>query len=115
VVDLRRLSSVTDFFVIATATSKPQVLAITEQIEDEFIQRGEQVWHIEGLSAPRNTGQAGISPKAAGPRIDDGLSWVLMDCGDLVIHLFNPPARDFYQLERLWGDAPRIPLNPNML
>jgi ribosome-associated protein len=101
VMDLRRLSSVADFFVIATAASHRQLQAITEQVEEALNQRGERVWHIEGMPSPL---------ASRSPQRDDGLSWVLMDCADVVVHLFNPPARMFYQLERLWGDAPRLPL-----
>ena len=112
--DLRALSGVTDFFVVATATTHRQALAITEAIEDQLDRCSERVWHIEGRALLK------AEPPPARPRDltasiaqqTDGLSWVLMDCGDLVVHLFNPPARDFYQLERLWGDAPRIPLDP---
>lgn len=105
VMDLRRVSSVTDFFVIATATSRRQVLAITEHMEAELHRRGERVWHVEGLGSSR----------ASDRETEDGLSWVLMDCGDFVVHLFVPPARQFYQLERLWGDAPRLCLDPAKL
>lgn len=97
--DLRRLSSISDFFVIATATSRPQLAAIAEHIEAVLRRVGRRVSHIEGLAPSR-------SAKASA----NGFSWVLMDCGSLIVHLFDPPARQFYQLERLWGDAPRIPL-----
>ena len=100
VMDLRQLSSVADFFVVATAASRPQMRAITEAIEDTFKRSGERVGHVEGVNNPR----------AAKAKLGDGLSWVLMDCGDVIVHLFDPPARTFYQLERLWGDAPRIPV-----
>ncbi len=112
--DLRALSGVTDFFVIATAATQRQAVAITDAIEDQLDRYGERVWHIEG-SARVKAGPPSARPRdLAGPiaQQTDGLSWVLMDCGDLVVHLFNPPAREFYQLERLWGDAPRIPLDP---
>ena len=119
VMDLRRLSSVADFFVIATATSSRQVQAMTEQIEEELRRVGHRVWHVEGLVPPAATrpthplesdSQTTLPAPRSAWQAGNGLSWVLMDCGDLVIHLFNPPARHFYQLERLWGDAPRIPL-----
>lgn len=97
--DLRRLSSVSDFFVIATATSQRQLAAIAEHIEAVLRRVGQRVSHIEGLS-----------PSQSAKTSANGFSWVLMDCGSLIVHLFDPPARQFYQLERLWGDAPRIPL-----
>lgn len=104
VLDLRALSSVTDFFVIGTAASHRQMRAIVEQIEEELAKRGQRIGHVEGLSPPTTRQSAPIN---------DGFSWVLMDSGDLVIHLFTPPARTFYQLERLWADAPRISLDPS--
>jgi ribosome-associated protein len=93
------LSSVSDFFVIATATSRPQLAAIAEHVEAVLRRMGQRVSHIEGLAPSR-------SAKSSA----NGFSWVLMDCGSLIVHLFDPPARQFYQLERLWGDAPRVPL-----
>ena len=103
--DLRGMSSLTDFFIIATSTSHRQVLAITECVEDVLRQRGERVWHVEGLSPTQTPRPARADTRDREPA--EGLSWVLMDCGDVVVHLFNPPARHFYQLERLWGDAPQ--------
>jgi len=99
--DLRKLSSVSDFFVIATAATTRQIVAMTEHIEAVLRRAGHRVWHTEGLTQP----QGGAN----------GFSWVLMDCGEFVVHLFDPPAREFYQLERLWGDAPRTTLAPQTL
>lgn len=99
VLDLRTLSTMADFFVLATAASRPQLLAITEHIERTFKRAGERAGHIEGRVTRESARQA-----ASG----EPLSWVLMDCGDVVVHVFDPPARGFYQLERLWGDAPRV-------
>jgi len=101
--DLRALSSVTDFFVIATAGSYPQLAAMTDAIEEALARSGARVAHVEGL--PRRASKAARAE-------DDGLAWVLLDCGSVIVHLFTPPAREFYQLEHLWGDAPRIPLDP---
>ena len=59
-----------------------------------------------------------MSPRSAralrdvAPSREDGFAWVLLDCGSVIVHLFTPSAREFYQLEHLWGDAPRIPLDP---
>lgn len=98
--DLRRLSSVADFFVLATVASQRQMRAIIESVETDLKRLGQRVWHVEGREALRMRA-------AAHPDSWDGLSWVVMDCGAFVVHLFTPPARQFYQLERLWGDAPR--------
>lgn len=87
VLDLRGISSATDFFLIGTGNSDIQVRAIAEHIRQELKQgEGLRADHIEGLDRAR---------------------WVLLDYIDFVIHLFHPSARDFYQLENLWGDAPR--------
>ncbi len=107
--DVRRLSSVTDYYVICTAASRPQLRAMTEHIDESLRKIGSRVLHIEGLDTP-NARRARRAKAAVTPS-DGGLAWVLMDCGDVVVHVFNPPAREFYQLERLWGDAPRVPLD----
>lgn len=83
--DLRRLSSATDFFLIASGTSDLHVRAIAEHIMEELKKVGVRPDHVEGLR---------------------GGHWVLLDYIDFVIHIFHPAAREFYQLERLWGDAP---------
>jgi len=84
--DLRGISSATDFFVIASGTSDVQVKAIAEHMVDELKKIGARPDHVEGLQGGR---------------------WVLIDCIDFVVHVFHPQSRDFYQLEHLWGDAPR--------
>ena len=92
-----------DFFVIGTAQTGRQIAAMTEETEHTLKRVGQRVWHTEGLA----------SFSAARQESPDGAMWVLMDCGDVVLHVFTPPARAFYQLERLWGDAPRIPVTPS--
>ncbi len=100
VLDVAALSSIADYFVIGTANSRPQLVAIVDAIEKALAQHGHRAWHVEGLtsSASHHDSRA------------NGFAWVLIDCGDVVMHLFNPPARTFYHLERLWADAPRLPL-----
>ena len=98
IIDVRRLSTVADYFVMATAMTHRQLQAVAEHIEAQLKRAGHRVDHIEGVSQTRASD------------LSEELAWVLMDCGDVVVHLFNPPARVFYQLERLWADAPRIPL-----
>ena len=83
--DLRGVSSATDFFVLATGNSDIQVRAIAEHILEELAKEGVRPLHVEGLGGAR---------------------WVLLDFVDFVVHVFHPVARDFYQLELLWGDAP---------
>lgn len=83
--DLRGLSDATDYFLIATGTSDVHVRSIAEHAIDALRDGGVRPNHVEGLRAGR---------------------WVLIDCIDFVIHVFHPSAREFYRLERLWGDAP---------
>lgn len=96
VLDLRALSTVTDFFVICSAGSPPQLSAIRDHIEDQLRGKGSGVGHAEGGPAPAQGG---------------GPLWVLLDCGDVVVHLLNETARAFYRLEQLWADAPRLTLD----
>ncbi|HUP52374.1 MAG TPA: ribosome silencing factor [Longimicrobiales bacterium] len=86
VLDLRGISTATDYFVIASGTSDVQVKAIAEHMAEELKHQGVGVGHVEGLTGGR---------------------WVLLDYIDFVVHVFHPQARAFYQLENLWGDAPR--------
>ena len=87
--DLRGLSNSTDYFLIVNGTSDTHVRAIADHLIDELSREGMKPDHIEGLRTGR---------------------WVLIDFIDFVIHVFHPTAREFYQLERLWGDAPTIPI-----
>ena len=89
--DLRGLSTATDFFLIATGRSDTQVSAIAEHLLEEMRNEGVRAGSVEGLRGGR---------------------WVLLDYFDFVVHVFHPAARDFYQLERLWGDAPAHALAP---
>ena len=90
VLDLRDLSSATDFFVIATGRSDIHVRAIAEHVLDSARGDGNRPEHIEGLDEGR---------------------WVLLDYIDHVVHIFHPSVRDFYRLEALWGDARSIPIH----
>ena len=87
VLDLRGLSSVTDFFVICSGNSDTHVAGIANIIEEILDEHGVKLWHREG------------GKKA---------SWILLDYIDVIVHIFTEDARDFYSLERLWGDAPKI-------
>ena len=98
VLDVRALSTVTDFFVICTAGSGRQIAALKDHIETVLQQQGASIWHTEGTGT---FGEFSSEPQ-----------WVLMDCGDLVVHLLDQQARVFYRLEDLWADAPRIPVDP---
>ena len=87
VLDLRGLSSATDFFLIVTGTSDIHVRSVADHIMEELKRDGVRPDHVEGKQGGR---------------------WVLIDYIDFVVHVFHPAARDFYQLERLWGDAPAL-------
>ncbi|MGH7754145.1 MAG: ribosome silencing factor [Gemmatimonadales bacterium] len=85
VLDLRGLSGATDFFVIASGTSDTHVRGIADHVLSALGPKGIKPHHVEGLEGGR---------------------WVLLDYIDFVVHLFHPELREFYQLERLWSDAP---------
>jgi len=84
-IDLRNLVSFTDYFILCSADSDVQVKAIADQIDKALSDEGIKCWHREGLKA---------------------LTWVLLDYVDVVVHIFKKDAREFYNLEKLWGDAP---------
>ena len=87
VLDLRGLTAATDYFVIASGTSDAHVRGMAEHLVAGLAPRGVEPHHVEGLPQGR---------------------WVLLDYVDFVIHVFHPESRDFYQLERLWSDAPIV-------
>ena len=84
--DLRGISTATDYFLIGSGTSDIQVRSIADHIIEEMRKEGVRAGHVEGTAGGR---------------------WVLIDYIDFVVHVFHPQARSFYQLEGLWGDAPR--------
>ncbi len=87
--DLRGLSPVTDWFVICQGSNLPQIKAICENVDDQLaVKAGANPLHIEGYK--------------------EGQGWILMDYGSLLVHIFMPEERLYYNLERLWGDAPQI-------
>ncbi len=96
VLDLRTLSTVTDFFLICTADNITHLAALKEHLQEIFAKHRVPVWHTEGASAPSRGG---------GP---DEPQWILLDGGDVVVHLLDRRAREFYRLEELWADAPRL-------
>jgi ribosome-associated protein len=87
--DLAGLEGVADYFLICSGTSEPQVKAIAEAVEDQLRAAGAKPWHIEGREFRR---------------------WVLLDFVDVVVHVFHEKTREYYLLERLWGDARRVDL-----
>ena len=102
VLDLRGVSTIADFFLVCTADNPRHIEALKDHVAAVLSRRGCRVEHIEGAAAP---------PAARGVSSLES-RWVLMDCGDIVVHLFDRHARDFYRLEDLWADAPRLPVEP---
>lgn len=90
VLDVAALLVITDYFVICTGRNDRQVKTIADEVEEQLrIEYGVKPIGREGVREAR---------------------WVLLDFGDLVVHIFQPEERGFYRLERLWGDAPRVSL-----
>ncbi len=91
VLDLRGVSDVTDYFVICSANTARQTDAVMDEIEERLRE------------------DYGVKPYAIEGR--EHKNWILMDYGSVVVHVFLPEVREYYRLERLWGDAPRLALN----
>jgi ribosome-associated protein len=92
VLDMRHLTPIFDYFVLASGTSRRQLHAMSEEIDHALEQGlGDRRLGIEGYEEGR---------------------WILLDYGDVVIHLFEPETRGYYALEQLWGHARRVPLEP---
>jgi len=90
VLDMRELTPMFDYFVVATGTSRRQLHALSDEIDRVLEQElGQRRLGIEGYQESR---------------------WILLDYGDVVIHLFDPDTRAYYALEELWAHAPRVPL-----
>jgi len=89
VLDVRKLTAYADIFVIVSGRSDRQVRSISDAIVQVLKANGDQPLGVEGL--------------------DDG-NWVLIDCNEAIVHVFDPETRDRYDLERLWRDAPRLVL-----
>jgi ribosome-associated protein len=87
VLNVQPLSSIADHFLICHGSSDRQVQAIADAIEEELLKHGEKPRAVEGYQ---------------------GASWILIDCNDLIVHVFDDDTRHFYDLERLWGRAERV-------
>lgn len=88
VLDLTELSDVCDYFVIATGSNRRLADSVIDEVEERVAKVcGEHPFSIEGR--------------------EEG-SWILMDYGSVIVHVFTPEARDYYRLEKLWGDAPAL-------
>jgi len=88
VLDLQGISSFTDFFVICSGTSEPQLKAIAAEIEDRLKQEhGVKAVSVDGFPASQ---------------------WIVLDYLQVIVHVFRQEKREFYSLEDLWSDAPRV-------
>jgi ribosome-associated protein len=87
ILDMRAITPLFDFFVIATGTSRRQIHTLAEEIDAAMRAEGEARVGLEGYEPGR---------------------WVVLDYGDVVVHLFDPEMRGYYVLEDLWADAPRV-------
>ncbi len=94
ILDLRELTPVFDYFVLATGTSRRQLHAISEEIDDVFKKEfNDTRLGIEGYAQSR---------------------WILLDFGDVVVHMFDDETRGYYDLEHLWTGARRVPFEPSV-
>ena len=84
VIDVRNITTLTDFFVICTSESAPQARAITDHIHKQMKKDGIKAWHIEGYK---------------------NLDWVLLDYVNIVVHVFSRESWDYYDIDRLWADG----------
>jgi ribosome-associated protein len=87
--DLRDLGAVCDYFLVCSASSEVQVKAVAENVEEKLREAGVRPWHVEGL---------------------EGRRWVLLDYVEVVVHVFHEKTREYYLLDRLWGDARSVDL-----
>ena len=90
ILDVRELSSVTDYFVIASGTSAPHLRAIVEEITDKIREEHD------------------VRPRAVDGRLQT--AWVVLDYFDVIVHVMREDVRERYDLETLWGDAARVPV-----
>ena len=84
IIDVRKITTLTDFFVLCTSESQPQSRAITNHIHEEMKKEEMRAWHIEGFQK---------------------LDWILLDFVNIVAHVFSKDAREYYEFERLWADG----------
>ena len=84
IIDVRKITTLTDFFVVCTSESEPQTRAITDHINQKMKEEGVRSWHIEGY---------------------EHLDWVLIDFVNIVVHIFSKETREYYEFERLWADG----------
>lgn len=87
VLDITKISTLADYFVVASGNNPNQLRAMADEVDEQLFKAGFRLKHSEGMSSK---------------------DWILMDFGDIVVHLFNKENRDFYNIERIWGDAREV-------
>ena len=90
VIDISEVSVLADYFIIASGTNRSQIQALTDNVEEQLGRNGSEVKQIEGY---------------------DAANWVLMDFGDIIVHVFDRENRLFYDLERIWRDGKQVELS----
>ncbi|WP_270179353.1 ribosome silencing factor [Alkalihalobacillus sp. CinArs1] len=88
--NMNGISLIADYFLICHGNSEKQVQAIAKEVKDQALEQGLEVKRLEGYEQAR---------------------WVLVDLGSVIVHIFHKDERNYYNLEKLWGDAPHLPLN----
>lgn len=89
VLDISKISIIADYFVIATGSNINQIKALSDEVYEKISQSSYEVKQIEGY---------------------EKANWILMDCKDVIVHIFDKESRDFYDLQRIWSDAKEIEL-----
>ncbi len=90
VLDIRKISTISDYFVICSADVDKQVKAIADEVEEKLSSKGIKCFSKEGYET---------------------LNWVILDYFDVIVHIFKTETRNYYNLEKLWGDAPIISID----
>ncbi len=88
-IDIHDLTTIGDYFILVTGTSSPHVKALAEEVEDTLAKEGLEPRRVEGAQSA---------------------TWILIDYQDVILHVFTKETREFYNMERLWSDAPRLDL-----
>lgn len=92
ILDLRKISSFADYFVICSGTSEPHLKAIGSEVREKLRETHGLTAHADGFPASQ---------------------WIVLDYAGVLVHIFQPDKRAFYDLESLWRDAPRVPFEDN--
>ncbi len=85
--DIRELTTIADYFVICNGNNTRQIQAICDAIEDDLKKQGARMLHREGIAES---------------------GWLILDFGDVIVHIFGPKEREYYRLERLWSEAKTV-------